>query len=381
MRFLPLVAANLLRKKARTLLTAASFAIALFLFCILVTIRAAFNQGVDAAGADRVFVTNRTSLIQPLPLAYRDQIRRLPGVRAVTFASWFGGVYQDPKNFFPQFAVDQDTYREMYSEFRIDDAAWQAFLADRTAAIAGAATAKRFGWKVGDRIPIQGAIFAGDWTFNLVGIYEGSKPNDDLTQFWFRWDFLNESLPPGYTEGLVGWYAVKIDAGAEMVEVCKRIDERFANSAYETRAQSEKALAASFVKQMGNIEVLMLAVGSVVVFTLLLVTGNTMAGAVRERTSELAVLKAIGYDDRFVLGLVLAESLAIAVIGGALGVGLAKAFTLAGDPTGGLLPVFYLPTGGLLAALALSVVVGLAAGAAPAWSAMRLEVATALRRL
>lgn len=381
MRFLPLVVANLLRKKARTALTAASFAIALFLFCILVTIRASFNQGVDAAGADRIFVTNRTSLIQPLPLAYRDQILKIPGVQAVSFANWFGGVYQDPKNFFPQFAVDKDTYREMYREFRIDDAAWQAFQSDRTAAIAGAALAKRFGWKVGDRIPIQGAIFAGEWNFLLVGIYEGSKVNDDLTQFWFRWDYLNENLPDGYPEGLIGWYSVRMAPGADMVEICRRIDERFANSAWETRAQSEKAMAASFVKQMGNIETLMLAVGSVVVFTLLLVTGNTMAGAVRERTSELAVLKAIGYDDRFVLGLVLAESLAIAVSGGALGAGLAKAFTLAGDPTGGMLPVFYLPDAGLLAALGLSVAVGLFAGFAPALSAMRLDVATALRRL
>ncbi|MCM2254264.1 MAG: ABC transporter permease [Vicinamibacteria bacterium] len=381
MRFLPLVLANLLRKKARTALTAASFAIALFLFCILVTIRASFNQGVDAAGADRIFVTNRTSLIQPLPLAYRDQILKVPGVQAVSYANWFGGVYQDPKNFFPQFAVDKDTYREMYREFRIDDAAWQSFQSDRTAAIAGAALARRFGWKVGDRIPIQGAIFAGEWNFLLVGIYEGTKANDDLTQFWFRWDYLNENLPDGYPEGYVGWYSVRMAAGADMVEICRRIDERFANSAWETRAQSEKAMAASFVKQMGNIETLMLAVGSVVVFTLLLVTGNTMAGAVRERTSELAVLKAIGYGDRFVLGLVLAESLAIAVMGGALGAGLAKAFTLAGDPTGGMLPVFYLPDAGLLAALGLSVAVGLFAGFAPALAAMRLEVATALRRL
>lgn len=381
MRFLPLVAANLLRKKARTLLTAASFAVALFLFCLLVTIRAAFNQGIDAAGADRIFVTNRTSLIQPLPLAYRDQILKLPGVEAVTYANWFGGVYQDPKNFFPQFAVDKGTYREMYGEFRIDDAAWQAFLADRTAAIAGATLAERFGWKVGDRVPIQGTIFTGEWNFHLVGIYEGSKPTDDLTQFWFRSDYLLENLPEGYPDGLIGWYVVRIAPGADLVEVCKRIDERFANSAWETRAQSEKALAASFVKQMGNIETLMLAVGAVVVFTLLLVTGNTMAGAVRERTSELAVLKAIGYGDRFVLGLVLAEALGIALLGGVAGTALAKAFTLGGDPTGGLLPVFYLPDGGAVAALALALAVGLAAGLAPALQAARLDVATALRRL
>lgn len=381
MRFLPLIAANLARRKARTLLTIASFAVALFLFCLLLTIRASFNQGVDVAGADRLFVINRTSLIQPLPLSHRDRISSLSGVAALTHASWFGGVYQDERNYFPQFAVEVETYLAMYPEFQLSEEARKSFASKRRSAVAGAAVAARFGWKVGDRIPIKGTIYPGNWVFDLVGIYQGTRPNDDLTQLWFRWDDLDENLPPGYPRGLVGWYVVQVRPGADLASVSKAIDERFANSAWETRTQTEQALAASFVKQVGNIETLMLAIGSVVVFTLLLVTGNTMASSVRERTGELAVLKTIGYGDGFVLLLVLTESLFIALAGGLLGTATAKLFTLSGDPTHGLLPVFYLPGSGIAAGLGLATLVGLAAGAAPAWQAMRLDVAVALRRL
>jgi putative ABC transport system permease protein len=379
-RFLPLVAANLLRKKVRTTLTVGSFAVALFLFCLLVTIRGAFNQGVEAAGADRILVINKTSLIQPLPLAYRERILRVPGVGQVTFASWFGGVYQDEKNFFAQFAIDHTTYRDMYTEFVVPDDQWQAFLDDKAGCIVGAATAERFGFKVGDRVPLKGAIYPGEWQFNVRGIYHGKRPNDDLTQFWFRWDYLDEKVPP-FAKGYVGWYTVRIAEGRDMVQVSQAIDQGFANSPFETRTQSEQAFMASFVEQMGNIEFLMLAIGGVVVFTLLLVTGNTMATAVRERTGELAVLKTVGFTDPFVLGLVLVESVLIAAAGGVVGTLLAKLFTLRGDPTGGMLPAFYLPPWAMAAALGLALVVGLAAGLLPALGAMRLQVVQALRRV
>jgi putative ABC transport system permease protein len=354
--------------------------VALFLFCLLVTIRAAFNQGVEAAGADRLLVINKVSLIQPLPIAYRDRLLRVPGVKEATWANWFGGVYQDERNFFAQFAIDQTTYRDLYTEFVVPDDQWKAFLADKQGAVVGQATARRFGWKIGDRIPIKGAIFPGDWEFNLRGIYTGRRPSDDLTQFWFRWDYLHEKVP-AWIQDYVGWYTVRIAPGADGVQVARAIDQGFANSAWETRTQTESAFMASFAEQMGNIEFLMVAIGSIVFFTLLLVTGNTMAISVRERRAELAILKTVGFSDAAVLALVLIESLVIAILGGGLGIGLAKAFTLAGDPTNGMLASFYLPPAGIAAGAALALSVGLLAGFVPALSARRLQVVEAMRKL
>ena len=380
MKFWPLLLAYLMRRKTRTVLTVGSFAVSLFLFCLLVTIRAGFQQGVQAAGADRLVVINKVSLIQPLPLAYRDKILRVPGIKEATFANWFGGVYQEEKNFFAQFAIDHTTYRQMFPEFLVPEDQWKAFQADKAGAIAGEATAKRFGWKVGDRIPIKGAIFPGLWEFNLDGIYKGARPSDDLTQFWFRWDYLDEK-GPAWTKGFVGWYTVRVQPGADAVQISKEVDSRFANSPWETRTQSEQAFMAAFVEQMGNIGFLMTVIGSVVFFTLLLVAGNTMAMSVRERTGELAVLKTVGFTDRAVLLLVLVEVTLIALVGGALGIVLAKLFTLRGDPTGGIFASFYLPPWAMWTGAALTVVVGLLAGLIPALTAMRLQVVQALRKL
>jgi putative ABC transport system permease protein len=379
MRFLPLFAANFLRRKTRTILTLGSFAVALFLFGLLFAVRAAFNQGVDVAAADRLWVINKVSLIQPFPLAYRDKIAQIPGIKALTYASWFGGVYQDPKNFFPQFAIDVATYRDVFPEFQIPEEGWKAFLADRQGLVAGKALADRFHWKVGDRIPIKGAGYPGDWEFNLHAIYTGKRPNDDLTQFWFHWDYLNEK-GPDWAKGIVGWYVVRLEPGANGLDVTRAIDGRFANSPWETRTQTESEFNQAFVKQMGNIQFLLLSIGSVVFFTLLLVTGNTMAMSVRERTGELAVLKTVGFTDGFVLLLVLVESVLMAAVGGGLGIGLAKALTLAGDPTNGMLPGFYLAPLGVVAGIVLALTVGFLAGLIPAWSAMRLQVVEALRR-
>jgi putative ABC transport system permease protein len=379
MKYAHLIVANLFRKKIRTALTAGSFAVALFLFGILAVVRGAFQQGVEVAGADRLVVVNRVSIIQPLPLAYRDRLARIPGVTQVTFANWFGGVYQDERNFFPQFAIDRGTYRQVFPEFVIPDDQWQAFLGDREGAVVGEALAERFKWKIGDRIPIKGAIFPGMWEFNIRGIYRGRRVQDDTMQFWFRWDYLDERKT--FSKGLVGWYTVRIANPDDAVRLVRTIDDQFANSPYETRTDTEKAFAASWVKQMGNIQLLIMSVGSVVFFTLLLVTGNTMAIAVRERTRELAVLKAVGFSDGFVLALVIAETLVVAAVGGGIGLGLAKLFTVRGDPTGGLLPFFYLPPNAVVTGLLLALAVGLLAGILPAVSAGRLRVVDALRRV
>jgi len=379
MKYRHLVLANLLRKKIRTSLTAGSFAAALFLFGILAVVRGAFHQGLEVAGADRLVVVNKVSIIQPLPLSYRDRLLRIPGVTQVTFANWFGGVYQDERNFFPQFAIDRETYRQMFAEFVIPDGQWQAFLADREGCIVGQALAERFKWKLGDRIPIKGTIFPGTWDFNIRGIYRGKRAQDDATQFWFRWDYLDERTT--YRKGFVGWYTVRIANPDDAVGVVRAIDEEFVNSPWETKTDTEKAFAASWVKQMGNIEFLILTIGSVVFFTLLLVTGNTMAIAVRERVRELAVLKAVGFSDRFVLILVMAETMVVAALGGGIGLLLAKLFTLQGDPTRGLLPFFYLPPHAIVLGFALAGAVGLMAGILPALTAMRLRVVDALRRV
>jgi putative ABC transport system permease protein len=379
MKYRHLIIRNLFRKKTRTALTVGSFAVALFLFGLLHVLHDAFSQGIEVAGADRLVVVNRVSIIQPLPLAYRDRLLRVPGVTQTTFANWFGGVYQDERNFFPQFAIDREHYRQMFPEVVVPDDQWRAFLADKEGAVAGVALAERFKWKVGDRIPIRGTIFPGVWEFNLRAIYRGERPQDDVNQFWFRWDLLDERKQAG--KGLVGWYTVRIGNPDEAAAIAKAIDERFANSPFETKTDTEKAFAASFVKQMGNIQLLMMTIGSVVFFTLLLVTGNTMAIAVRERTRELAVLKAVGFSDAFVLGMVIAETMIVAAVGGGLGLGLAKLLTLRGDPTGGLLPFFVLSHDSVVVGLLLALGVGLVAGFLPALSAARLRVVDALRRV
>lgn len=380
MKFLPLLFANLKRKKIRTTLTIGSFAVAMFLFGILVAVRAGFRQGIDIAGADRLVVVGRTGLIQPLPLPYQARIQRLPGISDVTHSTWFGGIYQDPKNFFAQFVIVPEEWLRMYPEFKVDEAQWRDYLADRQGVMVGAKLAQRFGWKVGDRIPLKAPGYLGGdgWEFNVRGIYRGTRPQDDEGQMWIQHKYFFERAPR-YWQGIVGWYVVRVSDPAQAVAAIRTIDGEFANSASETRTQTEQQFAASFMKQMGNIEFLIVAIGTIVFFTLLLVTGNTMAIAVRERTGELAVLKAIGFSDAFALALVLAESLLIATFGGALGLGLATVVARR-DITGGIIPT-YLTGGAVAIGGMVALVTGAVAGLLPALGAMRLQVAAALRRV
>ena len=380
MKYLPLLFANLKRKKVRTLLTIGSFVVALFLFGVLAAIRSGFRQGIDIAGADRLVVIGRTGVIQPLPLPYMPRIQRIPGVKELAHATWFGGIYQDPKNFFSQFVIVPEQWRSMYPEFAVADAQWRDFLADRQGVVVGAKLAKRFGWKIGDHVPLKAPGYLGgeSWDFNVRAIYHGTRANDDETQLWLQHKYFYEKAPR-YWQGIVGWSVVRVENSDRALAVARAIDAEFANSSGETRTQTESAFAASFAKQMGNIEFLILAIGSVVFFTLLLVTGNTMAIAVRERTGELAVLKAVGYSDRFVLGLVLAESLVIAGLGGAVGLWLARGMTQQ-DITNGLI-LMYLSPEALAAGVAVALATGLVAGLLPAWTAMRLSVVDALRRV
>jgi putative ABC transport system permease protein len=383
MKLLPLVWKNLWRRKIRTIFTLACVFIAFILFGLLMTIRAAFSFGVNIAGVDRLVLIHKVSLIQPLPIAYKERIAAVPGVTAVAHNTWFGGIYQDPANFFAQVAIEPDVYFPMYPEVKLPPEQMKAWMADRQGAVVGITTARRFGWKIGDRIPIQGTIWrpksgAGDtWEFNIVGIYD-AEPGFDTTNFFFRYDYLDENRQAG--NGLVGWYVVKIDDPSKSVEIAAKFDEMFANSAAETKTTTEKGFVEGFAKQIGDIGAIMVAILSAVLFTILLVAANTMAQAVRERTSEIGVMKTLGFSDGSILALVLGESLFIALLGGGLGLGLAWLFVQQGDPTNGLLPAFFLPAQDMMTGALLMLVLGAVAGALPAVQAMRLRITDALRR-
>ena len=382
MRFFPLVWRSLWRRKVRTIFTLLSIFVAFLLFGLLMTIRGAFSFGVDIAGLDRLMVIHKTSIIMPLPVAYRERIEGVSGVQSVTHNTWFGGIYQDPTNFFAQIAVEPEKYFAMYPEFRLPPEQLQAWLADRQGAVAGRDLADRYGWKVGDRIPIQGTIYrtkGGNrtWEFNLVGLYDGD-PGVDLTNFFFRYDYLDEARDVG--DGLVGWYVVKIADASQSFEMAAAFDQMFANSGAETKTTTEKVFVDGFAKQIGDIGSIMVAIVGAVLFTILLVAGNTMAQAVRERTSELALLKTLGFTGGGILALVLAESLCVAVAGGGLGLAAAWLVVQNGDPTNGLLPLFVLPGRDLVIGAGLIVGVGVLAGALPALGAMRLRITDALRK-
>ena len=383
MKFSKLIFANLLRKKARLVLTIGSFAVALFLFALLGVVNDAFSRGADVVSANRLVTINRTSIINTVPLSYRDEILRIPGVKYVTHDNWFGGVYQDPKNFFPQFVIDPENQRQVYSELIVSDDQWNTFLKDRQGAIVGAVTMKRFGWKIGDRIPISTTIYglAGKpFEFNIDGVYHGAKPEDDETQFWFQWEYFKESVPESL-KGQVGWYIILITDPNDAPRIAKTIDNMYLNSPYETRTETESAFAEGFVKQFGNIKLLIVSIGTVVFFTLLLVTGNTMAISVRERTNELGVLKAIGFSDGTILGFILSESVAIA-LAGCVGLLLALiVIPVLGRSLSGLLPPRQVTAKTMVYGVIAALMVGFASGILPAYGAMRMRVVNALRRV
>ncbi len=381
MKFLPLVWKNVWRRKFRTTFTLLSIFVAFLLFGILMTIRTAFSFGVEIAGIDRLVLIHKVSLIMPLPRAYQAQLQQVPGVDVVTHQSWFNGIYQDPANFFANIAVEPEPFLKIYPEFVIPPEQIKAWIADRQGAIVGKDLAERFGWKIGDRVPLTGTIYqpksGQTWEFNVSGLYDGAD-GVDKTQFFFRYDYLSENSQFG--DGQVGWYVVKIADPARSVELSRTFDAMFANSSAETKTTTEKGFVEGFASQVGDIGAIMIAISSTVLFMFGLVAASTMAQSVRERTSELAVLKTLGFSGGAILALVFAESLFIALVGGGLGLIVAWLFVQGGDPTGGLLPVFMLPMRDILLGVALMVSIGILAGVMPAVGAMRLRITDALRR-
>jgi putative ABC transport system permease protein len=383
MKFFALVWSNLKRRKLRTSLTVLSILVAFMLFGLLCALKESFTAGVTLAGADRLIVRHKVSLIMPLPVTYGPRMERIPGVDSAVHMTWFNGIYQnEPKNFFPTFPVQPEPFLAMYPEFLLPEAQKQAWLKTRTGAVVGRTLAERFQWKIGDRVPLTSPIWPnksdGAWEFEIVGIFDGAQKGTDTSGFHFRYDYFDEGRAEG--EGLVGWYVVRVNDPEQAVQVARAIDAEFANSPYETKAEPEGAFVQGFVQQIGNVSTMLIAILSAVFFTILLVAGNTMAQAVRERTAELGVMKAVGFGNGLVLALVLAESCLIAAVGGLAGLGLAWLVTARGSPMPAMLPVFYIPVGSLLVGMAFVFALGIATGLLPALQAMRLRVAVALRR-
>jgi|KBSSwiS6_1023812.scaffolds.fasta_scaffold09369_2 putative ABC transport system permease protein len=385
MKYLPIVWRNLMRRKVRTTFTLLSIFIAFLLFGFLMAVRSAFSMGIDLAGADRMMVLNKISIIMPLPYSYGQQLKTLEGVKQVTYANWFGGYYQETRNQFPNMAVDAATWLDMYPEFTLPEDQRKAWLADREGAIVGSVTAKRFGWKIGDRVPLQATIFSRPdrraWEFNIRGIYDSPVKGTDKTQLFFHWEFLNEVIKDTRFGNQVGWYVIKVNDPEQSTALAKKIDTMFANSQTETKTDSEKSFIAGWAKQIGNISLITQFIAAAALFMMLLVTANAMAQSIRERTSELAVLKTLGFGDGKILGLVLLESCVLAVVGGVAGLGLAWVLvTVIGDPTGSFLPQFLLPPRDLVIGMIMVVALGFLTGAVPALQASRLRIVDALRR-
>ncbi len=383
MKFLAVVWSNLQHKKLRTTLTVLSILVAFLLFGFLCAIKEALGGGVSMAGADRLVVRHKVSIIQSLPVSYLQRIESIPGVAAAVHQSWFGGIYQDPKIFFATMPVEQEKFLDMFPEYVVPEAQKQAWQRTRNGVIVGKATMDRFKWKVGDHVPITSPIWGQPanqpaWDFEIVGEYTGAKKSTDTTTFFFRYDYFDEARTRG--KGEVGWFTVRVKDSNQAEQIAAKIDAEFANSPYETKAEPEGAFAASFAKQLGDIGAIMTAVLSAVFFTILLVAGNTMAQAVRERTEEIGVLKALGFPNELVLGLVMLESCFVVGLGGLVGLGLCWLIISAGNPAPTIFPIFYLPPRDLLLGVGLVAALGILAGLLPAITAMRLRIAEALRR-
>ena len=385
MKFAHLIWGNLKRKKLRTCLTLLSILVAFVLFGMLMAIKQALAGGVKLAGADRLIVRDKVSIIQFLPVSYKARMERIPGVSLAVHQTWFGGIYQDPKNFFMQTPVVPEEFLQMHTEYILPLAQKKAWLQTRTGAIVGRKSADRFHWKIGDKIPIKSSVFPKQdgsdvWTFDIVGIYDGRDKGTDTTPMLFRYDYFDEARS-SWAKGQVGWYTIRVQDPAKAAEVAKRVDQEFENSSSETKTEPEGAFLQGWASQICNITLIVGSILGAVFFTMLLVSGNTMSQSVRERTGELGVQKAIGFTNAQIVSLVLAESCLLTVLGAVLGLGLAWMFASRGDPTGGLLPLFFLPIPDLFLGLGISLALGLVTGFFPALSAMRLRVADALRRM
>lgn len=384
MQILKLLIKNSFRHKLRTSLTVFGITIAILAFGLLRTVVGAWYAGVEASSSTRLITRNSISIIFFLPLSYKEKIRQIPGVKKISYSSWFGGIYISEKNFIPNFAVEAKTVFDLWPEFVLSEKQKNDFLHDRKACVAGRKVADRFGWKIGDTITLKGTIFPGNWDFVLRGIYKGKYKSTDETQFFFNWDYLNESLKktsPNQADQ-VGWYVVEVKRPDLAAEVATAIDKTFKNSLAETITETEKAFQLGFVAMTEAIVIAVQVVSFVVIFIIMAVMANTMAMTARERIGEYAIMKTLGFGGWHIAGLIFGESLFIAAMGCGLGIAAtypaARAF---GDAMAAYLPVFNVQQQTIYMDIAASLIVGLVAGVFPAWRAVKLRIADGLRRI
>ncbi|HEU0277324.1 MAG TPA: FtsX-like permease family protein [Rhodanobacteraceae bacterium] len=384
MKYFHLVWSALMRRKTRTIFTMVSVLAAFLLFGMLDSVRTAFaDAGHSVSGASQLITMNKLGLGSQLPLSLEDQIARVPGVEAVVRTDWFGGIYQDPKNFFPNMAVGANVF-DVTPDVTMSPDQIKAFQTTRDGAVVGAALAKKFGWKLGDKIPLEATIWpkkdgSNTWTFTLVGIFHAKKAGDAAAegQMLFRWKYFDEARQFG--NGTVGWYQEQIASPDQAPAIVKAIDALSANSDHETKTQTANAFASSFISQFANVSLIVSGIMAAVFFTLILLTGNTMAQAVRERIPELAVLKTIGFSNRSVLSLVLAEAVFLVVLGGVIGMLLAMAVVGALKASmGSTLPMANVAGPIWGEAIVLMLVIGVVVGVLPALRGMRLKIVDAL---
>lgn len=373
---------NLLRHKLRTLLTIAGIAVAVLAFGLLRTVVSAWHAGVEASAQNRLITRHAVSFIFPLPYAYRDKIAKVPGVTAVSFANWFQGIYIDERQFFARMAVDADTYFDLFPEFLISEEELETFKQERNACIIGRKIASRYNLEVGDIIPIKGDIYPGEWEFVVRGVYTGRDKSTDEMQMLFHWEYLDQRMiqdMPG-REGLVGWYVVSIEDPDDAARVSEAIDGLFGNSRAETKTETERAFQQSFVSMSSEILASLQLISYIIVGIILLVLANTMVMAERERTTEYAVLRTLGFSRGFLMVVIGGESLLIALLGG--GIGLAGTFPVAAmieDALSNIFPVFNIRPMTVIMALSFAVTVGILAAIFPMHRAAYMRIVDGLR--
>ncbi|MBI3492832.1 MAG: ABC transporter permease [Acidobacteria bacterium] len=383
MKFISLVLKSARRSKRRTALTVLSVAIAVFLFSSLRAVLDGFSAATEASSSTRVITIRSTSMIFNMPTSHADAIRSVPGVQDLTWANWFGGIYKDPKNFFANIAIEPESYLRMYPEIIVTPEVKKAFLEDRTGCLVGSGLVKRFDWHVGDTIVLKPGIpYYGtqDYTFTIRGVYKaGSSAVDDQTML-FHWKYIDER---GAVHGQVGWYVAQLANPDAAARVSQAIDEKFANSPNETKTDTEKQFQASFASMLGNLNLLLGSVALAVVITTLFVAANTMAMSVRERTTEIAVMRTLGFQAATIFMLVVGEGLAVSIAGGAIGAGIARVI-INGEflsMAGGFIPQFGVNNWNAIAGVGLGGLIGVLAALIPAMMASRLKIVDALRRV